>query len=244
MFEHPRRSAYGGRVIASLRGTVVRRTASACVVDVAGVGYLVNLTPRHALELREGHEAMFVTHLAVREDAFTLFGFHATDELDVFELLIGVSGVGPKSALGVLSQLTPDEVARAVAEEDVKVFKRAPGIGPKTAQLIIVSLKGKLVPTGRAGTASADAAALGAGADGTPSLFDRAGVTPAQRADVIEALVGLGYVEKQVAPVVDDAIVSLMGDEANGESGAVPDVAAILRAALRLLGPGRAGGVR
>lgn len=204
-------------MIASLRGTVVGTTASSVLLDVAGVGYRVLVTPSHALEVRRGSEATLLTHLVVREDQWTLYGFRSDDELEVFEHLISVSGVGPKSALGVLSQLTPDAVSRAVAEEDVAAFKRVSGIGPKSAGLIIVSLAGKL----RAPAPAAET--------GEPS----SGVAPAVRADVVEALVGLGYAEKQAAPVVDDAVRALDDDRA--------DVAAILRASLRLLGPAKGG---
>ncbi|KAB1657875.1 Holliday junction branch migration protein RuvA [Pseudoclavibacter chungangensis] len=203
-------------MIASLRGTVVSTTASSVLLDVSGVGYRVLLTPNHVLELRRGAEVTLLTHLVVREDQWTLYGFRTDDELEVFERLISVSGVGPKSALGVLSQLTPDAVARAVVDEDVAAFKRVSGIGPKSAGLIVVSLAGKLRPPAHAAT------------DGDSST---SGVPPAVRTDVVEALVGLGYAERVAAPVVEDAIAALDDDGA--------DVAAVLRASLRLLGPAK-----
>lgn len=212
-------------MIASLRGTVLALSAQSVHLDVQGVGYRVHVTPTHALELRTGDDVRLVTHLAVREDQWTLFGFRSDHELEVFEHLITVSGVGPKSALGVLAQMTPDEVARAVANEDAAAFKRVSGIGPKSAGLILVSLKGKLVPpaggTHAAGTASA-------GDAGTPD----APVAPGMRADVVEALVGLGYAEKLAGPAVDDAAAALGDDE---PGAARLDVATLLRAALRLL---------
>jgi Holliday junction DNA helicase RuvA len=94
-------------VISSLRGRVASASGGTLVVDVSGVGYLVNATPALVLSSREGQEVFVHTSLIVREDAMILFGFASRDELDVFELLIGVTGVGPKSALGVLSAMSP-----------------------------------------------------------------------------------------------------------------------------------------
>lgn len=220
-------------MIASLRGTVLALGAQSVHLDVHGVGYLVHVTPTHALELRVGDEAHLTTHLAVREDAWTLFGFRDGDELEVFEHLISVSGVGPKSALGVLSQMGPDDVARAVVDEDTAAFKRVSGIGPKSAGLIVVSLKGKLVAPAAAATPSPGDAQQSA-------TSDTASVAPSMRADVVEALVGLGYTEKVAGPAVDDAAVALLdapdGDEPSDAAGDRSlDVASLLRATLRIL---------
>lgn len=220
-------------MIASLLGTVLRLGASSVQLDVAGVGYRVNVTPTHALELRTGQTVRLITHLAVREDAWTLYGFRDDEELEVFEHLISVSGVGPKSALGVLAQLAPAEVARAVIDEDVAAFKRVSGIGPKSAGLIIVSLRGKLAEPSPASLGDTEAHAAPGGA--------AAVIAPGVRADVIEALVGLGYQEKVAAPAVDDAAAALaVGSEPDGDApgspaSTAPDVASVLRAALRLL---------
>lgn len=214
-------------MIASLRGTVLALGAQTVHLDVNGVGYLIHVTPTHALELRTGDEVHLVTHLAVREDAWTLFGFRDQSELEVFERLITVSGVGPKSAIGVLAQMTPEAVARAVIDEDLTAFKRVSGIGPKTAGLIVVSLKGKLA----APTTAADDAPASAG---NASVTERGAVRPAMRADVVEALVGLGYTEKAAGPAVDDAATILSADADAPGAGAL-DVASLLRAALRIL---------
>lgn len=201
-------------MIASLTGSVAHLGASTAIVDVNGVGYLVHLTPRHALELRGGEPVTLTTELVVREDAMTLYGFRSQDERSVFGLLTGVPGVGPKLALSVLSLLSPDELARALQAEDEKAFKSVPGVGPKTAKLIIVQLKGKLLPSAP-GPADAVPAAP------TPVLDD----------DVIEALVGLGTPQKQAAAVVA---------QARAELGDTPaDVPTLLRTALRLLGASR-----
>lgn len=191
-----------------------------------GVGYLIHLTPRHALELRTGAEITIPTHLIVREDALTLFGFRTADEERVFVELLGVSGVGPKSALGVLSELGPAELARAVQQERVAAFKPVAGVGPKTAKLICVQLRGKLDAFLAAGAGSA-AAATDAASSAVPST---GGVGAAIRhADVVDALVGLGYAERAAAPAVDAALEHLDAEASTAE---------VLRSALRLLGPG------
>ena len=198
-------------MIASLTGSVVHLGAASAVIEIGGIGYEVLLTPSHALELRRGAEARLVTELVVREDAQLLYGFRGFDEREVFRLLTSISGVGPKSAMGVLSQLGPDELARAVEHDDEAAFKRVPGVGPKTAKLIILQLKGKL-------RAPAAAAADEAPAVGTPSMH----------ADVVEALVGLGTPAKQAAAAVEAALERL--------GGAADDVPELLRAALREIG--------
>ena len=153
------------------------------------------------------------TALIVREDELSLFGFATREQLELFDLLRSVSGVGPKSALGVLAQLSPEEIARAVADEDDAPFRRVSGIGPKTAKLITVSLAGKVV---------------------APSPV-RAGVpVVAPDADVVAALVGLGWPERTAAAAVEELLAEL-GDTAPTET------AALLRLALGRLGPQRAG---
>src|SRR6218665_3244641 len=105
-------------MISSLRGRVLAATGGAVVIEVGGVGLEVNTPPAFALGCREGQGPPWKTSLIVREDALTLLGFAPRDELHVFELLIGVTGVGPKSALGVLAVLSPDQVAAAVHADD------------------------------------------------------------------------------------------------------------------------------
>ena len=136
-------------MISSLRGTVLSASGGTAVVEVGGVGFAVQLTPDHVLSLRVGDEAFVHTSLIVREDALQLFGFADREQLEVFELLTGVSGVGPKSAIGVLSVLAPDDIAAAVAADDDAPFRKVSGIGPKTAKLIVVSLAGKLAAVRR-----------------------------------------------------------------------------------------------
>jgi len=129
-------------VISRLRGTVASRTAAGLVLDVGGVGYLLAATPRVAA--RVGEEATVETYLVVREDALQLYGFASADERELFELLLGVSGVGPKVAIAIVSGSTPVELRRAIARDDTARFEAIPGIGRKTAQRVIMELKEKL----------------------------------------------------------------------------------------------------
>jgi Holliday junction DNA helicase RuvA len=159
---------------------------------------------------------MLHTALIVREDDLSLFGFATPEELTVFDLLRGVSGVGPKSALGVLATLTPVQIAQAVAAEDDAPFRKVSGIGPKTAKLIAVSLAGKLiVPTGTASAPTVSAAGTIAGS-------------------VVSALVGLGWNERVAAQAVDEAAAEATADERGS-------VQTLLRLSLARLGPQRTG---
>jgi len=202
-------------MIASVRGTVLAATGTTVIVEVGGVGLAVQVTPQHALGLRVGSEATLRTALIVREDDLSLFGFTDADELAVFDLLRGVGGVGPKSAMGVLAVLAPAEIAHAVAVEDDAAFRKVSGIGPKTAKLIVVSLAGKIqgvasprtTTPGRASTVSEDVAI---------------------------ALVGLGWPERVASQAVEDALAAA----SDVDRASVP---ALLRLALAALGPQLAG---
>jgi holliday junction DNA helicase RuvA len=142
-------------VIARLRGTVAARTAAGVVVDVGGVGYLIAATPR--VGARVGAEVTVETYLHVREDALQLYGFASAEERELFEQLLGVSGVGPKVALAIVSGSSPDELRRAIAREDTARFEAIPGIGRKTAQRVVLELKEK---AGAVPAASANGALL------------------------------------------------------------------------------------
>jgi Holliday junction DNA helicase RuvA len=198
-------------MISSVRGTVLAAHGTNAVIEVGGVGLSVQVTPRHALTLRIGAEATVRTTLIVREDDLSLYGFAEADELVVFDLLRSVTGVGPRSAMGVLAVLDPEQVARAVATEDDAAFRKVSGIGPKTAKLIVVSLAGKLAvtPTAR------------------PSV--PAAKTPV-RDGVLAALVGLGWPERVAIQALDDA----MTQASDLERETMPS---LLRLALSQLGP-------
>jgi Holliday junction DNA helicase RuvA len=174
-------------VIASLTGAVRALGADWVVVDVAGVGYRVSVAPAVAASEDIGNSIDLLTSLIVREDAMTLFGFIGHEELQLFESLITVTGVGPRSAMAILSDLSPADVFTAVATEDESVFKKVSGIGPKTAKLIIVQLSGRLKSV-------------------IPDAPARAQVTTVSSRDeqVVAALVGLGWQSKVVSSVVAD----------------------------------------
>lgn len=204
-------------MIASVRGIVEATTGDSVVVDVSGVGYLVAVTPDVAAAATVGREIRLHTALIVREDGMSLVGFPDRDRLRVFTALTGVSGVGPRSALGVLAVLTIDEIAGAVAGEDDAPFRRVPGIGPKTAKLIVVQLAGRLdVPVPPPGGA-------------VPAST----VTTDAAAQVVAALVGLGWPERTAAETV-----TAVRANAPDADDAVP---ALLRRALSVLGPSRGG---
>ncbi|WP_309616224.1 Holliday junction branch migration protein RuvA [Salinibacterium sp.] len=202
-------------MISSLRGTVLAALGTTVVIEVGGVGMSVQVTPQLALSLRPGHEASIRTALIVREDDLSLYGFAEADELAAFDLLRSVTGVGPRSAMGVLAVMGPAEIAQAVTLEDDGAFRRVSGIGPKTAKLIVLSLAGKL--DGMTGARAA-----------TPARPSSVGQS------VAIALVGLGWPERVAAQAVEDALSRASAIERD----AVP---ALLRLALANLGPQLAG---
>ena len=132
-------------MIAQLTGTVRHLTTEKVVLEVGGVGYAISLTPRTSLQIVMGAALTLSTTLVVREDSLTLFGFLDPHERDIFETLQSVSGIGPKVALAITGALTPNELAHAIAAEDIKTIEKVPGIGKKGAQRLILELKGKLV---------------------------------------------------------------------------------------------------
>ncbi|MBA8816102.1 Holliday junction DNA helicase RuvA [Microbacterium halimionae] len=200
-------------MIASLHGTVVHVEDDALVIDVGGVGYAVAASPGLTRAAVVGTDIFVHTMMIVREDSLSLFAFDDRDELKAFSLLLGVSGVGPKSALGVLSHLTVPQIAQAIEADDDAAFRRVSGIGPKTAKLIVVQLAGKLVApttvTGQSVTAKTDVSA-----------------------QVIAALVGLGWSER----VADEAVSRVVNFDAAATSSTV---SSLLRTTLAQLGPAR-----
>ena len=201
-------------MIAQLRGVLVTVASSSVVLDVHGVGYAVALPERTALSLREGEETVLHTSMIVREDEQSLTGFTSPEERDLFDLLRSVNGVGPKSALGVLNELTVDQVAQALGDEDDAVFRKVSGIGPKTAKLIVLTLQGKIAaPHGPASTKAVDRA-----------------VAAADQNAIVQALIGLGWSERVAKKGVQEMVEGLP----EGESPGVPE---LVRRALQLLGP-------
>ncbi len=159
-------------MIASLHGKLQARTGDALIVNVGGVGFCVRVTTNTLANLGAiGSEVQLFTHLRVREDELSLYGFATEDELRLFETLLTVSGVGPKVALGLLSATTPETLRLALAQGNIEMLTTFPGIGKKTAQRLVLELKGKL-----------DVSGLG-------ELGELAPVDE----DVVNALINLGY---------------------------------------------------
>ena len=206
-------------MISHLAGTVCAISPEGAVIEVGGVGLLVQCTPGTLATLRPGEPARVATSLVVREDSLTLFGFATDDERDVFVLLQTASGVGPRLALAMLAVFTPDALRRAVASEDVTALTRVPGIGRKGAQRIVLELAGRL---GAPGTGSP-----GEGGAVVPS---RLGGSAPWREQVRAGLVNLGWQVRDADQAIAAGQVGLDGG-ADGE----PDAATMLRAALRKL---------
>lgn len=132
-------------MISYLKGILAASDAFSAIIDVNGVGFQVGMSTKSLARLPEaGKPVQVFTVLQVRDDAMALYGFASTEERETFNKLVGVSGIGPKVALGVLSTFTPDELARAIADEDVTAITRIPGIGKKSASRIVLELKGSL----------------------------------------------------------------------------------------------------
>lgn len=175
-------------MIASLRGTVDEIGENYVVLDVGGVGYQVFLNTRDLANLPSGKEVKLYTYLSVTENAMTLYGFLSKDDCQVFRQVITVSGIGPKGGLGIFSVMTASDLRFAVFSDDAKAISKAPGIGSKTAQKLILELKDKLkledsLPDAGNGTETG-----GGGGD----LADK-DARKALIRDAVEALVALGY---------------------------------------------------
>ena len=178
-------------MIGFLRGKVAYLLADDCLLDVGGVGYRVTVSGMTRSKLRQGEQAMLFTYLSVREDALQLYGFATQEEYDVFLQLIGVSGIGPKVALGILSSTTVSGLCSAIANKQASLLTKLPGIGKKSAERLILELKDKLafVGTGDGEEAFVEAAPLGDGIlDEAAAALASLGYTPAETAPVLKQL--------------------------------------------------------
>jgi len=189
-------------MIGSLRGRLIDRGADEVLVEVGGIGYRVIVTPATVVAIGDlGDEVFLFVHHHVREDAQTLYGFPTRDERTCYEALIGAHGVGPALALAILSVHSPDSLRRTLADDDLDSLCLVPGVGKKTAMRLLVELKSRLaVP-------DLDLAALGSSASSTTAA-------PSVRADVREALAGLGYgpdeIREALADVPDDGDAAIV----------------------------------
>ena len=172
-------------MIARLTGTLAEIAGDSAVIDVGGVGYLVQLSGKTLAALGAvGGDITVLTELQVREDAWTLFGFGSTAERDAFRALTSIQGVGGRLALAILSTLSPDELARAVAQDDKAMIGRANGVGPKLAARIANELQGKLGVVGIVGTAPAP---RGGTASDALSALANLGFKPAEASAAVNA---------------------------------------------------------
>ena len=197
---------------AYIKGRLVKTDLDGVIVEAGGIGYRIRTASGAFERIASVGEAVKVyTYLSVREDAMELFGFPTEDDLKIFKLLIGVSGIGPKGALGILSAMSADELRFAVLGDDAKAISAAPGIGPKTARRLIVELKDKF---------------------DLEETFEHALDAPAERAsagsavknDVMLALTALGYASSEVMAALKKIPIT---DES--------DVEEVLKAALKEL---------
>ena len=171
-------------MIAFVRGTAVDMTENSVIVEAGGIGYEIYMTGTDLSQIHMGEEVKIHTYFNVREDAMQLYGFRSKDDLQMFKLLLGVNGVWPKAAVVVLSGITADELRFAILSDDVKTLSKAPGIGKKTAQKLILELKDKMkledaFELKLAHEQEKAVAGLGEISDG--------------RQEAVEALVALGY---------------------------------------------------
>jgi Holliday junction DNA helicase RuvA len=172
-------------MIARLSGILAETTAEGAIIDVGGVGYLVQASARTLDALGQiGGDVIILTELQVREDAWTLFGFGSVQERDAFRALTSIQGVGGRVALAILSTLSPDELARAASTGDTAMISRANGVGPKLAARVANELKGKLGVTGLGGSAPTPRA--GAAADAMSALANL-GFKPADASAAVQA---------------------------------------------------------
>jgi len=197
-------------MIALLTGTVRSVSTDRIILEVAGVGYLIHITPAAAATLTLGNSLTIHTSMVVREDSMTLYGFIDSASRETFELVQTVSGIGPRVALSILAHLSPEQLADAVESESVNILSGVPGIGKKGAQRILLELKGKLSRTGSIGSR-------------TPSS------QPLWRDQLSGALISLGYSAREA-----DSTISIVAiDYANrGLDPAQSDLSDLLKAAL------------
>ena len=190
-------------MISSLRGPVIDIGLNSDVVECGGVGYLFSATPQTLAELSRGEEATVLTLLIVREDSMSLYGFKDAASRDLFSTLLGVSGVGPRLALAVQSVFNTADFAQAVTRGDAKALQRVPGVGKRGAERMIVELKEKVSAFVDAAAEGSDGSADLATANAAPLPYGSA-VTE----QVVEALMGLGFNEKQATAAVESTLAT------------------------------------
>lgn len=179
-------------MISLLSGNVRSIQSDRLVVEVGGFGLTVLVTPLTTTQVNLGSQIQLFTSLVVREDSLTLFGFVNEESRSLFELVQTVSGIGPKVALSILGALTPEDLGRAIAQEDIAAIEKVPGIGRKGAQRLILELKGKLSDLSHA------------------QLYE--GHQPAWREQLSSALVSLGFSPKESDGAISNVVATLQSD--------------------------------
>lgn len=178
-------------MIGFLRGKVAGLKTDYCLLDVGGVGYRVFIPNNTRCKLTLNETAMLYTYMNVYQDGITLYGFYTEEEYDVFQLLIGVSGIGPKVALGILSAITVDALCKAIQNKQATLLIKLPGIGKKSAERLILELKDKM--------------ALAASDDEVLSLSMEGEVADDILSEAMAALTSLGYSQAEITPVLKKA---------------------------------------
>ena len=191
-------------MISTLSGTIRSLSLDKLVVEVGGVGLSVLINPPTSAGLTLGSQSTLYTSLVVREDSLTLFGFLTEEVRNLFELVQTVSGVGPKVALSIMGALTPEDLARAISQEDTSAIERVPGIGKKGAQRMILELKGKLSDLSLGATYKAH--------------------QPPWREQLLSALVSLGFSPKESDSAISDVVNDLQGNDQDPASMALSEL--------------------
>lgn len=189
-------------MIAYIKGTLERRAESYIIIETGGIGYQIFVSPATLAKLPQtGGMVKVFTYFSVKEDGVSLYGFASAEEQEMFHKLLTVSGVGPKGALGFLSQLTPQEIILAIISEDVKTLSKAPGVGRKTAQRVILELKDKFK--------TEEALSMGEEVQGIVETS----VGGDAKFEAIDAMTALGYSRSEAAKAVNAVAAEGMSTE-------------------------------
>jgi Holliday junction DNA helicase RuvA len=196
-------------MISSLTGTVRSLTSDRAIVEVGGVGLSLVLTPSTTGQITLGSQQQFFTSLVVREDSLTLYGFLTDEAKGLFELVQTVSGIGPKVAMSIVGAMSPEDLARAISQEEISVIEKVPGIGRKGAQRLILELKGKLSDLSNNQTYK--------------------GHQPVWREKLVSGLTSLGFSPKEADGAITEVIATLSSE---GIDPSTKDLSELLRMAL------------
>jgi Holliday junction DNA helicase RuvA len=196
-------------MISLLTGTIRSLTSDRAVVEVGGVGLSVVVTPSMSAQITLGSQQQFFTSLVVREDSLTLYGFLSDEARELFELVQTVSGIGPKVAMSIVGAMSPEDLVRAISQEEISVIEKVPGIGRKGAQRLILELKGKLSDLSNNKTYRAH--------------------QPAWREKLVSGLTSLGFSPKEADGAITEVIANL---SAEGVDASTVDLSELLKMAL------------